>query len=124
MNFNICYDIRHKYITPLKTIAKLTSSTPRVVSITAGFHSTLCILEKLNEQRNYNEFCSSEDFTQFYSLCPNLLHKFKFITDIIYTQIHDGFEVLENQMENVAPTALGNWEDAITHMYFGTGVLF
>lgn len=123
-SFNICYDIRHKEITPLKTIAKLTSSTPREVAITAAFHSTLRTVERLNEQRNHNEFCSPEDFTPFYSSCPNLLHKFKFITDIFCTQICDGCEIVANQMQSIAPSAVRNWKDALIHVHFGIGVFF
>lgn len=43
--------------------------------------------------------------------------KFKFITDIFHTQICDEFEILENQMQSVAPSAEGNWEDALTHVH-------
>lgn len=39
-----------------------------------------------------------------------------FLTDVFYTQICDGFEILENQMQSVAPSAVGNWEDALKCM--------
>lgn len=40
----------------------------------------------------------------------------KFLTDVFYTQVCDGFEILENQMRSVAPSAVGNWEDALKCM--------
>lgn len=57
-----------------------------VVYFMIVFHST-SIVEKLNEYRNYNEFCSHEVFKQFYSLCPNLMHKFRFYKHFLHTNL-------------------------------------
>lgn len=78
------------FIGPLKSIAKLTSSTlrGRGVSLYYNYFSLYPhTVEKLNEHRNYNEFSSNKVFTQSYSLGTNLLQKFRFSRHFLYTSL-------------------------------------